>query len=101
MQAIYLQAVLQVQAKDYRSADATLEKIGAYIGQIPRGYFLQAVIKEQLGDTAQAEDATRRYIARVPDDLAAYKMLARIEFAKRRPDLAAETLGKVFALHSG
>jgi putative PEP-CTERM system TPR-repeat lipoprotein len=97
VQAIYLQAVLQVQAKDYRSADATLGQIGAYIGKIPRGYFLQAVIKEQLGDIARAEGATRRYIARVPDDLAAYKMLARIEFAKRRPDLAAETLGKVFA----
>ena len=50
VQAIYLQAVLQVQAKDYRSADATLEKIGAFVAQIPRGYFLQAVIKEELGE---------------------------------------------------
>ncbi len=29
-----------------------------------------------------------------PNDLAAYKVLARLEFAKRRPDLAADTLGQ-------
>ena len=51
VQAIYLQAVIQVQAKDYKAADATLDKINAYIARIPRGYFLQAVVKEQLGQT--------------------------------------------------
>ena len=44
---------------------------------------------------AQAEEAIRRYIARTPNDLAGYKVLARIQFAKRRPDLAADTLAKV------
>ncbi len=92
---MYLQAVMQVQAKDYKAADATLDKINAYIGRIPRGYFLQAIVKEQLGQTAQAEEAIRRYIARAPNDLAAYKLLARLQFAKRRPDLAADTLAKV------
>jgi tetratricopeptide (TPR) repeat protein len=97
VQAWYLQAVIQAQAKDLRSADATLEKINAHIGRIPRGYFLQAVIKQQLGQSAQAEEAIRRHIARAPHDLAAYKLLARLEFARPRPDLAAETLPEFFS----
>jgi putative PEP-CTERM system TPR-repeat lipoprotein len=101
IQAIYLQAVMQVQSKDYKAADASLEKINPYIARIPRGYFLQAIVKEQLGQSAQAEEAARRYIARAPNDLAAYKVLARIEFAKRRPDLAADTLGKVVESGNG
>ena len=62
---------------------------------IPRGYFLQAIVKEQLGQSAQAEEAIRRYMARFPNDLAAYKVLARLEFAQHRPDLAADTLVKI------
>ncbi len=95
VQAIYLEAVIQAQARDYQAADATLEKINQFIGRIPRGYFLQAVVKEQLGQMAQAEEAIRRYIARAPNDLAGYKVLARLQFARRRPDLAIETLAKV------
>ncbi len=92
VQALYLQAVVQAQAKDYRAADASLNRIGASIAGFPRGYFLQGVVKEQLGETAQAEEAIRHQIARSPDDLAAYKVLARLEFARRRADLAIETL---------
>ncbi len=95
VQAIFLQAVLQAQTKDYKGADATLEKINSYLGRIPRGYFLQAIVKEQLGQSAQAEEAIRRYMARFPNDLAAYKVLARLEFAQHRPDLAADTLVKI------
>ena len=101
VQASYLQAVLQVQAKDYKAADATLDKINAFIARIPRGYFLQSVVKEQLGQTAQAEEAIRRHIARTPNDLAGYKVLARLQFTKRRPDLAAETLAKVVEAGQG
>ena len=72
-----------------------------YIARIPRGYFLQSVVKEQLGQTAQAEEAIRRHIARTPNDLAGYKVLARLQFAKRRPDLAAETLAKVVEAGQG
>lgn len=95
VQAIYLQAVMFAQQKDYKAADNSLEKINQFISRIPRGYFLQAMVKEQLGQNAQAEEAARHYIARMPNDLAAYKLLARLEFAKRRPDLAADTLAKV------
>jgi cellulose synthase operon protein C len=95
IQATYLQAVIQVQSKDYKAADATLEKIDQNIAVIPRGYVLRAIVKEQLGQTAQAEAAARRSIAREPNDVAAYKVLARIELTRRRPDIAADTLGSI------
>lgn len=101
VQAVYMQAVIQAQGGDIKGADATLEKISAYIGRIPRGYFLQALVKEKLGQLEQAEEAARRYIGRNPNDLAAYKILARIQFAKHRPDLVVETLGKVVAADKG
>ena len=66
------------------------------IARIPRAYFLQAIVKEQLGQTAQAEEAMRTAILRARRTISpAYKLLARLQFAKRRPDLAADTLAKV------
>lgn len=95
VQAVYLRAVMEAQAKDFKAADADMERIAAYIGRIQRGYYLQAVVKEQLGQHEQAEEAARKYLGRAPNDLAAYKVLARIQFAKRRPDKVIETLARV------
>ena len=95
VQAIYLQAVMEAQSRNYKAADADLERISAYIGRIQRAFYLQAVVKEQLGQLAQAEEAARKYLGRAPNDLAAYKVLARIQFANHRPDQVVDTLAKV------
>jgi tetratricopeptide (TPR) repeat protein len=95
VQAVYLQAVMEAQSRDYKAADADLERISVYIGRIQRAFYLQAVVKEQLGQLEQAEEAARKYLGRAPNDLAGYKVLARIQFAKRRPDQVVETLAKV------
>jgi cellulose synthase operon protein C len=95
VQAIYLRAVMEAQARNYKAADADLERISDFIGRIQRGFYLLAVVKEQLGQLEQAEAAAQKYLARTPNDLAAYKILARIQFAKRRPDVVIETLAKV------
>jgi putative PEP-CTERM system TPR-repeat lipoprotein len=95
VQGIYLRAVTEAQAHNFKAADADLERISNYVGRIQRAYFLQAVVKEQLGQLEQAEDAATKYLARAPNDLAAYKILARIQFAKHRPAAVIETLGKV------
>jgi putative PEP-CTERM system TPR-repeat lipoprotein len=95
VQAIYLQAVLAAQAKDYKAADLLLDKIAAYVPRIARGYLLLAVVKEQMGQIEQAEDAAQRYLARAPNDLTAYKTLARIQFAKGRPDQVISTLDTI------
>ena len=95
VQAIYLRAVMQAQSRDFQAADADLERIGAYIPRIPRAYYLQGVVKQQLGQFEQAENAIQRYLGQAPNDPAAEKVLARIQFAKHRPDQVIETLGKV------
>ena len=95
VQAIYLLAVMEAQSRNYKAADADLERISGYLGRIQRAYYLQAVVKEQLGQLEQAEEAARKYLGRAPNDLAAYKVLARIQFAKHRPDQVVDTLAKV------
>jgi putative PEP-CTERM system TPR-repeat lipoprotein len=95
VQAIYLRAVMEAQSRDYKAADVDLERISGYIGRIQRAFYLQAVVKEQLGQLEQAEEAARKYLGRSPNDLAAYKVLARIQFAKHRPDQVIETLATV------
>ena len=95
IQALYLDAVIKAQAKDFKAADDGLQRIQSYLNRIPRAYFLQAVVKEQLGNYEEAEDAARKYLSKAPNDLGAYKVLARILFVKRRPDLVVETLAKV------
>jgi len=95
VQAIYLAAVMEAQAGHFEVADKDLEKISGFIGRIQRAYYLQAVVKEQLGQYEQAEEAARKYLARFPNDIAGYKVLARVQFAKKRPDQVIDTLGKV------
>lgn len=95
VQGIYLRAVMEAQSRNYKAADADLDRISNFVGRIQRAFYLQAVVKEQLGQLEQAEEAARKYLARAPNDLAAYKILARIQFAKHRPDMVIETLGKV------
>ena len=83
--AIYLQAVLFAKHKDYKAADANLTRISGALAMIPRGYYMKALVKYNLREFAQAEDAVRRYVARQPDDLAGKKLLGLIDLAQGRP----------------
>ncbi len=83
--AIFMSALLAARAKDFTTADAKLAQIDRFLGRLPRAYFLQAVVKENLGQLEQAEDAAMRYAAREPNDLDGAKMLARIQLLKRKP----------------
>jgi putative PEP-CTERM system TPR-repeat lipoprotein len=86
---------MEAQAGHFDAADKDLEKISGFVGRIQRAFYLQAVVKEQLGQYEQAEDSARKYLARFPNDIAGYKVLARVQFAKKRPDQVIDTLGKV------
>ena len=94
VEAIYLDAVMAAQKKDFKAASADLEKISPFISRIPRAYYLVGVVKEQLGDLAEAREAATRYLARAPDDVAANKLVARLDFAQGRPAEAIATLSK-------
>ena len=90
--ALYLQAAMAAQARDYTQADARLERIAPYLARVPRAYLLLAMVKEQLGQLEQADTAAQRYLAQAPNDIAAYDISARILFDKHRPDLVIKTL---------
>jgi putative PEP-CTERM system TPR-repeat lipoprotein len=93
VQAIYLQAAMALRAQDYQHADELLQEIVTFIPRIPRGYYLLALVKEQLGQLEQALVAAQGYLARAPDDPDASKLVARIQLDKHRPDLVVDTLG--------
>lgn len=90
--ALYLQAAMAAQAKDYGLADQRLTRISAYLDRVPRSWLLVAMVKEQLGQLEQADTAAQRYLAQAPTDTAGYDIAARILFDKDRPDLVIKTL---------
>lgn len=95
VKAIYLQAALAAQQKDYQRADAYLQRITLYLPQIPGAYFMQALVKERLGQLEQALAAARAFQTQAPSDIIGDKLVARIHLDQRRPDLAAAALNKL------
>lgn len=91
----YLRAMLLIQARDWASADATLQRLGPALSQFPDGFLLLAVTKQGLGQRGQAEDAARRHLARRPDDARAARLLAGIELQTNRPRDATATLSRM------
>ena len=100
-QALYLKALLLARAKDYKGADLVLDRLSTMISRLPRAYFLQAVVKQNLGNLEQAEEAATRYLARAPEDIEAYKLFARIELQKGKPAPVVESLNKLEATGRG
>ncbi|WP_376087611.1 XrtA/PEP-CTERM system TPR-repeat protein PrsT [Roseomonas sp. CCTCC AB2023176] len=94
-QATYLRAVLLGRAEDWRGADEAFQRLGGSLVQFPDGYYLAAVTKRALGQTAQAEDFARRHVARRPEDVRAAIFLAAMEMEAGRPDAAAGTLTRL------
>jgi len=93
--ALYQRAMLHARAQEWQPADQLLQRLGANIVNIPDGLLLQAVVKQNLGQAEQAEDAARRYVARRPEDARGAKVLASIEMAANKPDAAAGTLDRL------
>ena len=85
VQAIFMRALLAARARDFTTADTQMDQLSRYLGRIPRAYYLQAVVKQNLGQLEQAEEAASRYAAREPDDMDGIKLLARIQLLKRKP----------------
>ncbi len=96
--ALYLRARLQVQARDWTGADASLQRMGNAVASYPDGYLMQAIARRGLGQTAQAEDAARRHVARQPGEPRGAKLLASFAIAANRPDDAVVTLNRLVDL---
>ncbi len=93
--AIYLKAVLQARAQDWAGVDASLQRISPMLGNFPDGFLMLSVAKRELGQTAQAEDAARRHLARRPQDLRGAKLVAALELEANRPEAAIAVLKRL------
>ena len=93
---LLLDAMLKVQARDFQGADQALSRIpGQTLANLPDGLLVLATVKRALGQTAQAEDAAQRHVARRPDDPRGAKLLATLEMERGAPDAAAGTLARL------
>lgn len=92
--AAYLRAMLLTMQRNWRAADALLQQIGSQLVSFPDGLLLQAIAKRGLGQSAQAEDAARRHVARFPEDPRGARLLATIEMEAGRPRDAAAVLAR-------
>jgi cellulose synthase operon protein C len=97
--ANYFLTVLLARAGDWQGADVALQKISPLIPRFPRGEYFQALVKINLGQTAQATDAATKYLGRAPQDIAGYKLLAGIYARARQPRQMIPVLTK--AMDSG
>jgi len=93
---LLLDAMLKVQARDFQAADQSLQRIPSQtLVNLPDGLLVLATVKRALNQTAQAEDAAQRHVARRPDDPRGAKLLATIEMERGAPDAAAGTLTRL------
>ena len=99
--ATFMRALLAARARDFTAADVELDKINRFLGRIPKAYYLRAVVKQNLNQLEQAEEAAASYSAREPNDIDGVKLLARIQLLKRKPIPVINTLNSVIASGRG
>jgi tetratricopeptide (TPR) repeat protein len=95
--ANFLSARLYVADTDWKAADAALFSVGPVLTRIPGGDMTLAVVKANVGEPEQAVTAAERQVARTPNALPAVKLLAKLEFLQKRPDLAVAALSATHA----
>jgi tetratricopeptide (TPR) repeat protein len=91
---IDLQAVIAARAREFPAAVAALTQIQNILGRFPRGYYFQAVVKFNMGQAEQANEAATRFLSRNPRDPDGLKLMARIQMAGQRPQEAIDLLAK-------
>ena len=90
--AFLLARILATQAK-YQEADQELRKISEAVRVIPAASLLQGIVKFQLEQYAQAEEALVRYVRIAgTDGRQARRLLATVQMRTSRPRAAIQTL---------
>ncbi|MFC0406731.1 XrtA/PEP-CTERM system TPR-repeat protein PrsT [Roseomonas elaeocarpi] len=92
---LYLRAVMLSRSQDWAGVDAALQPIGAVLGNFPDGFLMLALAKRGLGQTAQAEDAAQRHLARHPEDPRGARLVAAFAIDAKRPEEAIAVLSRV------
>ena len=83
--ANYLRMVLAIRSHDWKAASDSLDVIVPIIGNVPRGLFYMGLVKMEIGQPAQAEEAVTKFLTAHPDDVDAHKLMAYIDLQRGRP----------------
>ncbi len=90
--ATYYRAIIETRAGNYKAADTDLNSLSDFISRFPDAYLLEAVVKQQVGQTEQALDAATRYNARNPAEPRGAIVLASLYLAGKQPRKALDVL---------
>ena len=90
--ANYLRAVELAKKHQYADADRILERISPAFPKGGGGYYIQGATKLALGQLAQAESILGKYLARVPDDQSAARLMASAALQQRAANRAIDYL---------
>lgn len=91
--AIYLHARVLMLLSEFEAADAELQKLPDPVRRQPAASLIIGLVKHQLGQLAQAEEALERFVAAAGDQgRQARRLLARIQLQSERPLAAIQTL---------
>jgi len=88
--ANYLRGLELAKQQKYAEADRIFDHIGPDFASFWRGYYLQGATKLALGQYAQAEASLGKYLAHVPDNMIAARMIAT---AALRQQAASRAIG--------
>ena len=95
--AIILRAFLDARAGRDKEAWAGFEKVEKAVDAVPRALYVQAVVAAKLGNIETALQLAQRYVVRDPGDPNGPLLVAGLQTAARRPDLAASVLERAVA----
>ena len=90
--ANYLRALELDKQQQYVSADRILDPISSTFSKFWAGYYLQGATKSALGQFAQAESILSKYLAHVPDDPRASRLIANAALQQGAPLRAVDYL---------
>lgn len=91
--AIFLQARILMLLNEHEAADAELSKLPDAVQRQPAASLIIGLVKYQLGQYAQAEEALERFVAAAGDSgRQARRLLANIQLRSDRPLAALQTL---------
>jgi len=79
---IFLHGLLLAREGKLQDADQELSEATPAFNVLPYGYYVQGVVKYQLGEYEQAAAALSKYVARFPSAAIARRLLARIDLRK-------------------
>ncbi|HEY9099853.1 MAG TPA: XrtA/PEP-CTERM system TPR-repeat protein PrsT [Thiobacillus sp.] len=93
--ALYLQALLSFEQKQYPEARSTLNEVFKLTPDHMPSILLAGATAHALGSQQQAESQLNRFLARFPHHAYARRVLASTQIKQNQPDKALETLAPI------